>query len=278
MGALLGHHGLLLAGGAGGTSYQTETTTWENRIIALGSSVTTSEKDLADALVVQIKAASYVSKIKYLLPFIGATIACHRVPLIDVFNKGAAGSSGFTDADCDTATGLVNTAGSAKILNTFIQPSTLGGVSLTGGMGISLRAWTNGTAVEPCGAYDTGGNRWVLDMRSSLEALRWADVSTAIPQTASAAAAAHYYGQCASSTDRKLAKNGSVIATSTTSKTLATCDQEIRVGGCIDNGGALTYTKGTYGFFYATDGTLASGDISALHTLLNTYLITPTGR
>lgn len=262
---------------AGG--FQAETTLWESRIVTLGGTVSAPDKALADALVVALKAGSYWSSLQYLLPFIGPGIANHRVPLIDKLGVGAAANSGFTDSDCDTATGLVNTAGSAKILNTLIAPSNLG-TSAAGGMGIYIRSWTNGSASEPCGCYDNGGsgNRWVIDLRSSLEAFRWSDVSTAVPQTASTAVAAHYYGQATTSTNRQLAKNGTVIATSTTAQGLSAITPEVRVGGCIDNVGGFTYTKGTYGAFYGTKGDLTNTDITNIHNDLGTYLITPTGR
>ncbi|BCT93530.1 hypothetical protein LYSHEL_25540 [Lysobacter helvus] len=266
-------------GSGGGGGFQTETNTWESRVVALGGTVTSPDKALADALVVALKAGTYWSSLQYFLAFIGPDTVHHRVPLIDKLNVGAAGNTGFVDGDCDTATGLVNAAGSAKVFNTHVRPDALnGGATNAAGMGIYLRTWTNGSAVEPCGTYDAAAQRWVIDLRSGLEAFRWSDVSTAVPSTATAATAAHYYGQAASATDRKLARNGTVIASSTTNKSLGNVTAEILVAGCVDHVGAYTYTKGTYGAFYLTNGGLTNTDITNIHNDIGTYLITPTGR
>lgn len=279
MGAAVGHHGLLLAAAAGGGGYNAETVTWYNGISTAGGSTTTTEKGWADALIVAVIAASYGSKIKYLLPFIGTSIAAHRMPLRDSLSKGIAANTGataFVDADCTNAGGLNNTAGASKLLNTFVKPEDLGTGS-AGGMGIYLKSWTNAYE-EPCGVYDVSNSaRWVMDLRSGSENFRWSDVSTAVPSTASAGGAKHYYGQATSATNRKLCINGGTPVANTTNKPLITCGQEIRVGGSLE-ASTLGYASGAYSCFYATDGTMSDADMAAFHTLLDTYLITPTGR
>lgn len=276
---------MMAAGGGGGGGYAAETTTWENRINALGGSVTTQEKDWADALIVAINSASYGSKIVYLLPFIGASIAAHRVPLRDALNVGAAISTGFTDADCDTATGLDNSAEANKWLDSGIKASQLGSNS-NGGLGWYERNWGNGVNVEPIGAYGATSSpdeRFVIDLRSNLQNFRWGTPSGSAAGSASSASNGHYYGQRSSATLRRLYKDGVNLGSDGTSSVTPTraADGYILVHGCnssISIGYIPAPWKGRGACAYMTDGTLSDADAADFHSLLNTYLITPTGR
>lgn len=266
---------------AAGGGYQTETTLWETRGNALGGSVTTTEKNYADALVVAIKAASYASKIRYLLPFIGAGIAFHRVPLIDVLNVGAAslyGGTPLTDANCDTSTGLVNSTEQSGGLNTLIQAQSLHpSDSTSGGMGFWERNWGAGTGVEPIGCYDaSGSDRFVIDLRSTLQRFRWGNATGTQAGPGTTAGSKHYYGQVVGSTNTtEIYADGSSLGSNGTSNQ-AGPSENIFVMGC--NQPTDTFWKGRCAVAYLTDGTMSSGDVSAFHTLLNTYLISATGR
>jgi hypothetical protein len=46
----------------------------------------------------------------------------------------------------------------------------------------------------------------------------------------------------------------------------------------VNVNGADFFWKGRCAVAYATDGTLSGTEVADLHTLLDTYLITPTGR
>lgn len=271
--------GAVSGGGGGGGGYAAETTTWESRIIALGGSVTTVEKDLADALIKAIQAASYGAKIVYLLPFIGASIAAHRVPLRDSLDVGAATSTGFTDADCDTATGLDNSAEANKWLDTKIKASQLG-TSSNGGLGWYERAWGAGSNVEPMGSYNSDASqRFNLDLRTSFQRFRWGATTGSQAGPATSASSAHYYGQRSSSTLRRIYKDGVSLGSDGTANdgTDSAGYQNIIVHGC-NNQVSPTPWKGRGACAYMTDGTLSDADVADFHTLLGTYLITPTGR
>ena len=271
---------------AGGGGYDAETITWESRIIALGGSVTTPEKDLADALINAIQAASYGSKIQYLLPFIGASIAAHRVPLRDTLNVGAAtngGASPFTDSDCDTSTGIVNSTEKAAFLDTLINPSQLG-INNNGGVGWWERNWGAGIGVSPIGTYGittvSGDERFLLDLRSSMERFRWGGVTNSQAGPGTTAGNGHYYGQRSSSTLRRIYKNGTSLGTDGTALDSAekATDQTMYAAAVHSVGDSLETWKGRGAVAYLTDGTLSDADVAAFHTLLDTYLITPTGR
>lgn len=267
----------------GGSGYTSETNTWVSRIGALGGSVTTPEKDLADALIQQIQAASYGSKIIYLLPFIGGNIAAHRVPLRDTRNVGAAANSGFVDADCTTAGGIANPTEAAKILNTGITPVMLGAPGTQrGGLFFWERNLGLGTGVEPMGCYDLfggGTDRYVLDLRSTMQRFRWGNASGTLAGPGTTATNGFYYAQASSNTLRRIYKDGTTLGSDGTSSSTIICSNAyIRVMGCVTHTTALTYWKGRCGVAGATDGTMSDADVAALYTLLDTYLITPTGR
>lgn len=270
--------------GSAGTSYTAETITWYTRIAAIGGSVTTTDKDLADALIRQIQAASYGSNIVYLLPFLGNNIKAASVPLRDSLAVGAATITGFVDADCGNSIGLNNATEANKWLDSLIKPSQLGS-SNNGGLGWYMRSWGNGTNVEPMGTYSSTNSpdqRFVLDLRSSIQRFRWgAPANAAGPGTTTSAG--HYYGQRSSATLRRIYKDGITLGTdSTTSDSASRAnEQNIIIHGCRESNASSTYVvpyKARSGCAYLTNGSLSDADVAAFHTLLGTYLITPTGR
>ena len=268
---------VMMAGGGGGGNAELDA--WVDGITALGGSVTSGEIAIASALIVAIQGASYGSKIKYLLPFIGSSIACHRMPLRDALAVGAAGSAGFTDADCDTSTGLVNSTEAAKYLNTSITPHQLG-TSENGGLGWYERDWGAGSNVEPMGAYNTDASeRFCLDLRASFQRFRWGSTVGSQAGPATTTSTAHYYGQRSSSTLRRIYKDGTSLGDDGTASDPAAGSnyQPIYVHGC-NNSVSPTPWKGRGACAYLTDGTMSDADVAAFHTLLGTYLITPTGR
>jgi hypothetical protein len=268
-------------GGGGGGSYDAETVAWYTRIGALGGSVTTQEKDWANALILAIKGETYGAKIIYLLPFIGTSIAAHRVPLRDTLAKGAAtngGASPFVDADC-TNNGIANPTEKAAYLDTKIIPQDVNSNNI--GLGWYERAIGFGTGVEPMGVYDSttaGNTRCVIDLRSNVQRFFYCTTSNGA-SVATTAGNAHYYGQRSSATLRRLYKNGSTLASNTTSDSGFGNNAYSILAMVMQNHlGIASYWKGRGACAYVTDGTLSDADVAAFHTLLGTYLITPTGR
>lgn len=269
-----------VAGGGGG-GYNAEVLLWQSRAQALGATPITTDLDILQALSVALAAESYSAKIKWLAAFVGSTIAEHRVPLRDSLSAGAMtsnGSSPFTDADCDTATGIVNSTEKNAYLGTQLSAQVLNaGSPRRGGFGFWERNIGLGTNVEPMGVYDAGGARFCLDLRATFQRFRWGHVTNSQAGPATTATNGHYYGQSFSDSLREIYKDGSALGTNGTSTETTTPDTSIVfVMGC--NASIDTPWKGRCAVAYMTDGTLTSGNIAALHTLLGTYLVTPTGR
>jgi|GEM_PF-4012860 len=253
-------------------------TSWVKNVYIAGGTLSTNDVIIARGLIEAINRSTFRDKIVHLLPMLGQNVAACRVALINRLGISAtATNTNFVDADFSPSTGLKGN-GSNKIFTLAFAPGQLGSGS-NGGFGY----WENsidftGTSVEPVGCYNSGGtNRFVLDLRSNVRSFRWGNAGNGAGDS-TAATNGDYYGQRSSATSRELFKDGASLATNTTSDSASgASDRGIRLMGADENG-TITYWKGRCAVAYFTDGTLTSTEVADLHTLLNTYLITPTGR
>lgn len=256
-----------------------ETVIWRDRAIAAGGTFTDDSITWADELIIALKATDYGGKVVWLLPLLGDNLATARVPLRDTLGVGIATNTAFVDADFSEATGLQGN-GSTKYLDSLIVPASIGSGN-NGGLGWWETNFTGAGNVEPMGSYKQNNApdcRFVLDIRPARGAFFWGEPTTAIGD-ATAGSNAHYYGQRSSATDRRIYKDGVLKATATGSD-LATGSSDNNILICGADGGnvGITSWPGRCAVAYLTDGTLTDAEVTALHTLLDTYLITPTGR
>lgn len=259
-----------------------ETIVWRDAITAAGGTFESDSIDLADALIKAIKATSYGAKIKYLLPLLGGDLTAARMPLRDTLGAGMATSVGYVDADFSQSTGI-QANGSSKYFDTKIKPSQVGS-SGNGGIGYWERATANGDIFMGVRNSSGGFNIFELFFRKSAafggehQLFRWGDVAN-FAGSASGFSAGHYYGQRSAATLRELFRDGSSLFTNTTSDPAAGASTyNMFVCGAVNNDGSPLYGIGRCGVVYFTDGILTAAEVSQFHTLLQTYLITPTGR
>jgi len=265
----------------GGGGYNAETLAWIAGISGLGGTVTTQEKDWADALIVALQGETYDAKVVWLAPFLGTNVAAHRVPLRDLLAVGPmlnGGATGFVDADCTNA-GIENATEKAAYFDTHILPQDVNSNDI--GFGWWEGNIGFGSNVEPMGCYDSaGGNyRGVIDLRTTVQRGSYGFVSNGA-SVATTAANGHYYFQSTGTSSRKLFKDGVLIASNTTADTGFSSGNiyTMFVMGSQDHTGTAFPWKGRGLASYVTDGGLSDADAAAFHTLLDTYLITPTGR
>lgn len=255
----------------GGAPLDGETMIWRDRAIAAGGTFGTNSISVADALIRAIKVGTFNSKIKYLLPLLGGNLATARVPLRDTLSAGIATNNNFVDADFSQSTGLQGN-GSTKRLDTLLKASQLGS-SNNGGIGY----WERAVGGTWCVGSRDAGTAQIFGLAIySDELFYWGDADSAT-RTFVAAGNNHYYGQRSSDTARVLYRNGTSVATDATSpipNVSAIAANNLNVMA-IDSG---NFSNGRCGVAYFTDGTMTGTEISDFHTLLNTYLITPTGR
>jgi hypothetical protein len=257
-----------------------ETIVWRDRATAAGGTFGADSVEIADELIKAIKAESFNSKIVYLLPFLGANLATARVPLRDTLGVGIASNSNFVDADFSESTGLQGN-GTTKYLNSLITPTQLGTTD-NGGLGWWERDFTGTGNSEPMGAYKASTSpdeRFCLDLRPAQEAFHWGAIAGGAASGA-AAGNKHYYGQRSGASNRELFIDGASAGTDTDTPTVdGSGDLTIKVcGSHVGTAGGVLPWPGLGAVAYMTDGTLTAGEVATLHTLLTTYLITPTGR
>lgn len=252
---------------------------WRAGAVAASGTFTGSSEVLAANLADALFGASYYSKIKALYPLLGGNLATARMPLIDTLTKGIATNANFVNGDFSESTGLQGN-GTNKCLNLIYTPNDLN-TSQRGGLGYWERSSVTTDNRMPMGA-NTSEYFMIISYNQVglLEvAFYWgAGGAARANDTSSIMQAKHYYGQRISSTDRRIYKDGVLKTTSTTSNTPTGTTVPIRLMSGGDTGGAGSWWDGRCGVAYLTDGTLSDADAAALHTLLGTYLITPTGR
>lgn len=249
---------------------------WVSRVDAAGGTYEADSKDIALALVEQLQAASFYSKMVYLLPLLGANLAAARVPLIDTLNVGIAANTNFVDGDFSQATGLKGN-GSSKLLDLLIKPSQLG-VSRNGGMGY----WENqvdrtGTASDcPMGCRDDSNIQAKLFYGAAFRGFYWGLAANG-PQDGTGQGNGGTYGNRSASNLREYYVSGTLALSNTTSDAAAPTNERNFLLMAHSNTAPL-FWKGRCAVAYLTDGTLSAGDVSDLHDLLLDYLLTPTGR
>lgn len=249
---------------------EAETLAWESLVSAAGGTLAADSSGIANELVAQLKAAGLASKIVYLLPLLGSNLAAARCPLIDTLGKGAATNTGFADANFSQSTGLQLTG--AALLGTGISPSELG-ASGAGGFGY----WERSVAADP----------WVFGGRNSAvseiyglaiwtgDELFYYGHADGATRTFVPSGNNHYYGQRASATSRTLYRNGISVATDSDNPPVSGISSSPIYLGGLD---ASVFGSGRCGVAYLTGGALSDAEISSLHSILDAYLITPTGR
>ena len=250
-----------------------ETIIWRDGIIADGGSFESDSIAIADALIKEIKTKAYNSKIFYLLPFIGSGIAAAMWPLrnYSVTAQRKATNHSFVNGDFSQATGIQGNG--SKWMDCGFTSSEVG-ASNNGGVGY----WEmnlNGGEPWTIGSDNSGSQNYGLGLWSD-ELFYWGDGISAT-RTNLSAGNHHYYGQRTSDTDRKLYKNGSVVASNTSSGASVTGIAGHACGVFSKSGGTYI-SQGRCGVAYWTDGTLTDAEALDFNALLDTHLISATGR
>ncbi len=276
-----GHAGaVLLSDGATAYWSRAETGAWVARVRAAGGTFAANSVGIADSLFTALADATYLAKLRYFAPLLGGNLAAARVPLIDTLSAGNLVNSGFGNADFSQTAGLAG--GTGKRMTLPVAPSALGATN-NGGLG-----WWELDAAGgfvggdwPIGIVNNlvADGRFLLAISSGSASFRWGANANAAAQTA-AQGNGHYYGQRASATDRRLFRAGAQVASNTSSDGAnGAGNAPFGVMSLQRLDGAPTlYWGGRCGAMYLTTGVLTAGEAADFHTLLQTHLITPTGR
>lgn len=251
-----------------------ETALWKARAEANLGTFSENSVDIADALIRAINAATFNSKIVWLLPMLGANNKAACIPLRDTLNKGIAGwaDSPVTYAENQ---GFYQSALGVAI-DTDIKVSDLTAGSDTWGIGYWERGWTANAPDLAFIAYNSDGNaQGGLQMQPA--GVNFYSATETFNRYVYGATSqnAHHYGQAQVGT-LSIFADGAMTASSSS---LAITDPAFTERALKIHTSEYGFTyKGRCAVAYLTDGTLTAAEIAALHSLLNTYLIAPTGR
>ena len=117
-----------------------------------GDSLTTTEKDAVNTLVVDLKADSIWSDILYVYPFVGGTASAHKWNLKDPQNTDAAYRLDFGTSITHSSNGIIGSAGGAQsFADTHYVASTAGATAHSIGM-----YFNQGMTANPNNWYDYG--------------------------------------------------------------------------------------------------------------------------
>lgn len=256
------------------TQMMAETIRWRDRVRTAGGNFEWNSIAIANTFVKQLRVKPYYNNIKYLLPMLGAGVNAARIPLIDRLNVGAATNNNFVNSDFSQSTGLKGNGGN-KVFDTLIKASDLGGGTNNAGFGywarqINTGGWTFGSRPAQ-GLYGFYLNQ------SPRELFYYGNGDGSQVDLSSPSTLTGYYCQRSSATSRAIYKAGVLIGSTSSSTTDAgSSGANIFLMG-IDTSASFS-TDGQCSVAYLTDGTMSANDIGDFHSLLNSYLIGPTGK
>ena len=255
------------------TAWQAQVQTYHDRAVASGGTFTANTLNLADALISALNSQTFAGKILWLAPLFGNNLATALIPLVDQYGVGGMVNTNFVNGDFSEITGLQGAAG--KRCDTKLRAGTLGSGS-NGGLGYWERNFS--TAVAFCIGSTKSDNTsyYGIYLPSGSQNGYWG-TPTDNCTVSSAPGNNHYYLQRSSATSRSLSKDGTSIATNTTSDS-ASGATDMNIGLLGDFVSGYRSFPGRCGVAYATDGTLTGTEINDLHSFLNTYVISATGR
>ncbi len=257
-------------------------TTWLAAVATAGGTLAGDSQSIAQGIINAMCGSTYRSKIVYFLPLLGADLAAARTPLIDLYSVGPATNTNFVNADFTQATGLQGN-GTSKILDSNLFPWSLGSGEdddRDGGIGfvennISFAGTASGW---PSGCVTPSSADFRLFVASTGSGISWGPTANAAFGGATATNGS-YYAQRFSPTLREIYKNGSFVASNTTSDPAADgATLHIAIMGIFATSFSNQFWAGRCACFYLTNGKLTPTEIADLNTVIQTYLITPTGR
>jgi len=232
------------------------------RVTAAGGSLSTTEKQAVNQLVLDLKANSLWTPMKAIYPMVGASAAACAQNLKSSSFTGTF-SSGWTFA----STGVTPNGTSAYMDTNLIPGTTLSSSSASLGF-VTNVANTNTSGIEMGvqSAVD-GMSLWTQYSSSNTSRIgRGNDAGTGLPYTS----AGRFYGSRTSSTLQTLYRNGSSVATGSGAVSGLDSVYKITLGALNLSGVPAIFANGRYNFAFIGDG-LSSTNIANLDTAIVTF-------
>lgn len=248
----------------GGSTFDADAQAFFDRVTTAGGTLTITEQNAVNTLVVQMKADGIWTKMKAIYPMVGASAAGCAQNLKSSSFTGAF-TSGWTFANTGVTTG-----GNVAFMNTFLTPS----ISLTGNnnsMGFYTGSNLQESHVDPVnmGAFNSASQIYVITKLNS--ALRTRNYGSVVVEFLTTIMKGFYMTVRKSSTVADLFLNGSLVATGAAGGTPPNIP--IYIGGMNLSNTAYSQIQNDYRFVYISD-TLTDNEAINLYTAVQAFQTT----
>ena len=241
--------------------YDPDAQAFFDRVATAGGTLTTTEKNATNQLVLDMKSAGIWTAMKAVYPMVGASAAACAQNL-----KSSSFTGTFTSGWTFSANGVQGNGTSAYMDTNLISNSVLSISSAAMGFSTNI-ANTIASGVEFGSQYSTEGmSIWSNAFSSSMSRIgRGADATT-IPYTT----AGRIHGSRQTSSLQTLYRNSSAVATGSGAITVLDSVNTLTLGGLNLASGVSLWSDARFDFAYVSDG-LSSTNISNLDSAIVTF-------
>jgi hypothetical protein len=271
---ILASHGIIASQIA---SFDADAVAFFNRVTTAGGTLSTTEKQAVNQLVLDLKANSLWTPMKAVYPMVGASAAACAQNLKSASFTGSF-SSGWTFA----STGVTGN-GVSSFMNTGFNPSTQlsnNSINMSGYSRSQKYPNLSATPMIVFASLGSGTNLLDLEIINASNANKTAsyiydyDANKGILEVATTSTLGFYTSVRSSTSSHKIYKNGSVIATSTTASNYNNGANLNLYFGALNNNGALLFSNDViYAFASIGDG-LTDTQASNLYTAVQAFQTT----
>jgi hypothetical protein len=253
-----------------GTAYDPDAQLFFNAQTAAGVTLTTTEMNAVNTLVLDLKAASIWTKMKAIYPIVGGTATSHKFNLKNPLDTNAAFRLVFSGGWTHSSTGMLPN-GINAYANTFLNPSVAYSIGTSGHMSYYSRTDSTGASEREMGAI-TGVIYTDLGLRYSGNLyMRWGETGGPT-QVASPNSLGFYVASRTAINVQKIFKNGTQVLTSALTGSLLP-NLNFYLGCQNSSNSPINYTAKQCAFASIGDG-LTDAEALAFRTAVQTFQTT----
>lgn len=261
----------------GGVTFDADAQAFFDRVTTAGGTLSTTEQNAVNTLVVQMKDDGIWSKMKVIYPMVGASAAACAQNL-----KSSSFTGSFNGGWTFASTG-VNGNGTNSFFNTAFNASTQlsnNNIHMSGYSRSQKYPNTGSTPMIVMAALGSGSNLLDLEIINASSSNKTAsyiydyDPNKGILEVATTDTLGFYTNVRTSTSSHKIYKNGSVIATSTTASNYNSAPNFNLYLGALNNNGSLLFPNNViYAFASIGDG-LTDTESSNFYTAVQAFQTT----
>jgi len=248
-----------------------------DRVTTAGGSLSTTEQEAVNTLVVQMKADGIWTKMKAIYPMVGASAAACAQNL-----KSSSYTGSFTSGWTFASTGI-NGNGTNSYFNTNFNGSTQlsnNNIHISGYSRSQKYPNTTSTPMIVMAALGSGSNLLDLEIINASSANKTAsyiydyDANKGILEIATTSTLGFYTSTRTSTSSHKIYKNGTTIATSTTASNYNNAPNVNLYLGALNNNGSLLFSNNINFAFASIGDGLTDTEASDLYTAVQSFQTT----